>query len=197
MKYILFLQSYIWKDKLETAPIITSCVSTLCCGVPAVPVVKVPTWALLGKSKPCCPYMHLNVHTKIHSHKQIFPCLQHNKMCTYTHTHTHWTTGFLCNDRHSSPTAYCRSDDLPFHITLHSWVRHKHDIAPNHTDGEADRPTDMDVDDVYIKKSHNLSDADAMTQHIYSSLRLWECRHGSLEPWWGCQSWRLGWIIAC
>lgn len=39
---------------------------------------------------------------------------------------------------------------------------HKHDIAPNHTDGEADRPTDMDVDDAYKKKkkSHDLSDAD-------------------------------------
>lgn len=72
-------------------------------------------------------------------------------------------------------------------------MRHKHDIAPNHTDGEPDRPTDMDVDDVYNnnkKKTHDLSDADAMTQHIYSCCSLWERRHRSLEPWWGCQSWR-------
>lgn len=86
------------------------------------------------KTKPYCPYIHLNVH--LYTVKQT--SLQHKN------THTLRTTGFRCNDKHCSPTADCRSDDLPFHITLQGCEGHKHDIAPNHTDGEAD--TDVDVD---------------------------------------------------
>lgn len=64
-------------------------------------------------------------------------------------------------DRQPSPTAHCRSDDLPFHIILRERERHKHDIAPNHTDGDAATPGNIvDVDDVYEgilkKKSHRL-----------------------------------------
>lgn len=110
-------------------------------------------------------------------------------------THTHW--GFLHDDRYSSPTAECRSDDLPFHITLQRWVGHKNKIAPNHADGEADRPTDMDVD-VYNKTSFM----------IWVMLMLWHstsilgryCGNGDIDPCSLCEDVKAGGksrIIAC
>lgn len=56
----------------------------------------------------------------------------------------------------------------------------KRKIAPNHTDGEADRPTDVDVYVCNNIKSHDVSDADAMTERIYSGQRLWERRQRCL-----------------
>lgn len=119
---------------------------------------------MFGKPEPRCPYMYLHERTLPH---KALPGPQDAQQ-------PHRTTGFLCDDGHSSPAADCRSDDLPFHITPRE--RREHDIAPKHADGEPNRPTDMDADDVYNigGKPCDMSDANAVTQHIYSSHRLWK-----------------------
>lgn len=130
------LQSDIPMNRLEIVPVYTSCVSSLWFvleGASCASTCSSKLELCWVKRKSRCPYVHSNVHTLIYTHTNKNSMACNTTWCT--DTHTHWKTGFLCNDRHSSPTADCRSDNLPFHITPHRWVRHKHDIAPNHTDG--------------------------------------------------------------